>query len=66
MIDDILLLKFYVLGWNESSENKQPKKINTPILQKAYNLGYYNYIAGDDVKSIDLQTDEEIVKKIKE
>jgi hypothetical protein len=38
---------------------------NNSILQIAWNSGWTDYIAGDDVTSVDLQTNKEILEQIK-
>lgn len=61
------ILKFYKLGWHECFDNK-PKKENyftDKILYMAYLTGWDDYIIGDDVSSVDYQTEEEILTKIK-
>ena len=61
------LLKFYEFGWFCESKGfgiNLPESFNN-IFIKAFNLGKQDYIVGDEVKSIDAQTDEQILKKNK-
>jgi hypothetical protein len=58
------LLKYYRKGWNDCFGGK-PRKIKNKLLQRAYDIGWLDYIVGDDVSSVDLQTEEEILEKIK-
>jgi hypothetical protein len=55
-IADQELMAAYNMGWQ--CELK-------PELQKAFNIGRMDYIAGDDVSSVDLQTEEEILSKLR-
>lgn len=61
------LLKFYNLGWHECFDNNQKKEnyFTHKMLYMAYLTGWNDYIIGDDVSSVDYQTEEEILIKIK-
>ena len=62
------LLDAYKLGWDESGkksgENKSYMYVNRTE-KKAYNLGWDHFIIGDDVRSVDYLSKEEILKQIK-
>lgn len=58
---DKLLLEAYKQGFNDGLNN-----INDySILILAYHSGQLDAQVGDDVRSVDYQTDEEILKRIK-
>lgn len=67
---DRTLNYFYNLGWKEESEGVAQKRIDNNYYSGsdlvAYKTGMLDYIAGDDVDSIDTQTKAEIIKKIRE
>lgn len=62
---DQQLLEIYRLGWNDSLNSTKKKSYPTKLLQRAYDLGVIDAIVGDDVSSIDFQTEAEILKSIK-
>lgn len=62
--EDILLLETYMKGFND--ELKGVISIIDTHLLNAYNLGRYDAFCGDDNPSLDYQTNEEIVIKIKQ
>ena len=64
IITDEQILKAYIQGWRDSSDNVTNLEEYNGILQTAYRKGWVDYIAGDDVSSVDEQTDEEILKNI--
>lgn len=57
---DNILLENYWNGWQDKLP--VPTGYDTKI---AYEIGKADFWAGDDVKSIDLQTEEQIIEKIK-
>ena len=64
------ILEAYKLGWSNSGEckiapYKADKKYEDIVLQRAYEVGWDDYIMGDIMVSVDLQTNKEIVKKIR-
>lgn len=66
MKDDKVLLEYYMLGFND--ELKQVNivtEFEDLILKEAYELGRIHALVGDDVSSVDLLTDTEILKMIK-
>lgn len=67
MVNDKLLLKYYMLSFNHELDNVQKEiKLFNVECKKAYELGRIDAIAGDDVSSVDLQTTEEILIRIGE
>lgn len=65
-ITDEQLLSFYKNGWNDSADGKQKLCFENEILQRAYDIGWFDFIAGDDVSSVDLQTSKDILMHIKQ
>ena len=64
------ILESYRHGWSDSGEckiapYKATKKYEDIVLQYAYEVGWDDYIIGDMVTSVDLQTNKEIVDKIR-
>lgn len=59
-VDD-LLLKVYMQGFKDELKGKD---IHLQLL-RAYELGRTDAIIGDDVRSVDYQSNEEILKRIK-
>jgi hypothetical protein len=60
---DKILLKLYNLGF--SHELCGQNLMNAKQFIIAYNLGRLDAQAGDDLRSVDYQTEEEILKRIK-
>lgn len=61
---DRILLDTYMWGYNDELDDKIRMWNPNPLLIKAYNLGRIDAKAGDDVKSIDQQTNDEILNRI--
>ena len=62
-ITNTRLLTWYNRGWFDECHGTTsvvPKKF-----ERAYNVGVADYILGDDIPATDLQTNEEILEKIK-
>jgi len=64
--EDKKLLKAYMKGFNDYSVDIPKFKYFNQRMQKAYNLGVQHFIIGDDVRSVDYLSDEQILKLIKE
>lgn len=67
VLDD-LILKAYMLGWTDCFGNDRSNEMlfkENSILEVAYNCGWSDFIAGDDISSVDSQTDKQILKNIK-
>ncbi len=65
--DNLLLLEYYMLGFRDELYGSSTiiDDINNPLHLKAYNLGVFHAITGDDQTSLDYLTDEEILERIK-
>lgn len=63
--EDKLLLKVYMQGLSDESNELAEIGYSDLLSQKAYNLGRKDYIVGDELKSLDHQTDETILTRIK-
>jgi hypothetical protein len=59
---DKLLLQVYMEGFSDELNNID----NYTAITIAYKLGRLDAQVGDDVRSVDYQTDEEILKRIKD
>jgi hypothetical protein len=65
-LSDKELLKYYTIGWNHCGDNIDiSSTFAIPIIKKAYNLGQIHYVVGDDMRSVDYLSNEEILKLIK-
>lgn len=64
-ITDSKLLEIYRFGFEDELEGLPNITYMNPVLQKAYSLGRLDAMAGDDLKSIDSQTDEQLLALIK-
>lgn len=65
---DEIILQTYMLGWKDCPDGDDSNLAafkDSKLLTRAYNIGWMDYIVGDDVSSVDLQTNEEILEKIK-
>tara|TARA_R110000868_G_scaffold76573_6_gene220179 strand:- start:11147 stop:11350 length:204 start_codon:yes stop_codon:yes gene_type:complete len=65
MISDNDLLEIYMLGFNDELWDKPHQAFNDELQDRAYILGTMGAIAGDEVSSVDLKTNEETLKEIK-
>ena len=70
--EDKKLLEMYMLGFNDELDRRMSKSKYesylteaTRLLIIAYNIGKSDAIVGDDVRSSDYQTNEEIIKRIR-
>jgi hypothetical protein len=62
---DELLLDYYKKGWKDCANGNKEQKFQDQLLQRAYSIGWCDFIVGDDVSSVDMQTDEQILKHIR-
>ena len=53
------------MGFSDELDDVLSIKFNSELENRAYNLGRVHAIVGDDVKSVDYLSDEEIIKLIK-
>lgn len=64
--DDNIILNYYMLGFKDELRGTSTiVPDDNPIYSKAYNLGAFHAIAGDDQTSLDYLTGEEILERIK-
>ena len=60
------LLKIYKEGFTDELDNNfDSRRVNNNLDGKAYNLGSFHAIVGDEVKSFDYLSDEQILKIIR-
>jgi len=64
-IIDGILLEAYMRGFDDELGGFQPNETSYPLLLRAYNLGRQDAIVGDDVRSVDYQSDEQILSRIR-
>lgn len=62
---DKVLLETYMCGFNDELDDRAKMWNSNPLLLRAYNLGREDAIVGDDVRSVDYQTNEEILNRIR-
>jgi hypothetical protein len=60
------LLDYYMLGFRDELDNLDEKEYDNPLITRAYKLGRLDAILGDDIRSVDYQSDEEIIKNIRQ
>lgn len=65
MVDDKTLIDAYLWGFTDELEGIKSTSIKDPLCIKAYRLGHDHAIIGDDVRSADYLTTEEILNMIK-
>lgn len=63
MINDKILLETYMLGFSDELEG-ETREFEDSILIRAYELGRVDAFVGDDVRSVDYQSDEHLLKRI--
>ena len=63
-MNDKQLLEIYMNGWMDCADQKQKNAPIDELSARAYNIGWYDFIYGDDNSSIDLQTNQEILEHI--
>lgn len=62
---DAELLRIYMMGWHDCGDSKDRAHFFTGIQKIAYENGWSDFLLGDDLSHIDLQTNQEILSKIK-
>lgn len=62
---DKKLLSIYKLGWQDACDNNPQKSFNNKLFQRAYTIGWLDFIVGDDLRGVDYQTEKEILESIK-
>jgi hypothetical protein len=63
MINDKILLETYMLGFSDELEG-ETREFEDSMLMRAYELGRIDAFVGEDVRSIDYQSDEHLLKRI--
>lgn len=58
------LLYYYYRGWKDEMYGSSSTLPEDVLINKAYNLGAAHALIGDDVRSVDYLSDEEILKII--
>jgi hypothetical protein len=64
-VDDKILLETYMWGFNDELDGRVKMWNINPLLLRAYELGRQDAIIGDDVRSVDYQSNEEILNRIR-
>jgi hypothetical protein len=64
-VSDEELLGYYMLGFEDELDNNHEQKFDNPPMNRAYNLGRLHALIGDDVRSVDYLTNDEIIKQIR-
>jgi hypothetical protein len=61
-----VIMTAYMNGWHDCSNGIEQNDAfkDSKILNKAYCTGYIDYALGDDLPSLDLQSEKEILKRI--
>ncbi len=62
--EDVVLLQTYMIGFSDELKG-ETREFQDPILMRAYELGKVDAFVGDDVRSVDYQSDEHLLKRIK-
>lgn len=62
---DKILLDIYMQGFKDELYGKQERNYKAHYEFRAYNLGRLDALVGDDCRSVDYQTEEQILEKIK-
>jgi hypothetical protein len=63
--EDKILLETYMWGFNDELDGRTEMWNPNPLLLRAYKLGRLDAIVGDDVRSADYQSNEEILNRIR-
>lgn len=64
-MEDKYLLNSYMLGFNDELRGEVTFITSNVMSKVAYLLGREDAIVGDDVRSVDYQSDEEVLNRIK-
>jgi hypothetical protein len=62
--EDVVLLQTYMIGFSDELKG-ETREFQDPMLIRAYELGKVDAFVGDDVRSVDYQSDEHLLKRIK-
>tara|TARA_R110000772_G_scaffold17946_1_gene49784 strand:- start:35326 stop:35541 length:216 start_codon:yes stop_codon:yes gene_type:complete len=64
-LDDANILEWYTKGFNDELVGMSITMPKQELLIRAYTVGAIDAIVGDDIRKVDYQTDEELLKIIK-
>lgn len=64
-VSDEELLGYFMQGFEDELYSLDEKSYDTPIKQRAYNLGRLDAVAGDDMPSIDYKSNQDIINQIR-
>lgn len=64
-VSDEELLGYFMQGFEDELYSLDEKTYDTPIKQRAYNLGRFDAVAGDDMPSIDYKSNQDIINQIR-
>lgn len=62
---DAELLRIYMMGWHDCGDSKDQAHLFRGIKKIAYQNGWSDFLLGDDLSHVDLQTNQEILSKIR-
>ena len=65
IITDEQLIEVYMKGFVDSLHDMPPQPFYSNLEQKAYFFGRIDAIIGDEIEEVDLESDQEILSKIK-
>jgi hypothetical protein len=54
-----------MLGFEDELDNNHEQKFDNPLMNKAYNIGRAHAFIGDDVRSVDYLSNQEIINRIR-
>jgi len=64
-VSDEELLGYFMQGFEDELYGLDEKTYDTPLKQRAYNLGRLDAIAGDDMPSLDYKCNQDIINQIR-
>jgi hypothetical protein len=64
-VSDEELLGCYMHGFMDELDNNLNYDFDSPIKNRAYNIGKSHALIGDDVRSVDYLSNDEIIKQIR-
>lgn len=64
-VSDEYLLGVYMVGFDDELNNSQDRSFESLLERRAYNLGRLDALLGDDVRSVDYQSNAEIINQIR-
>jgi len=64
-VSDEELMSCYIHGFMDELDNNQDYDFDSPIKNRAYNIGRAHAFVGDDVRSVDYLSREEIINMIR-